>query len=41
MRFLTITLDKNALTYNERRRKGEFNKNNRKPVRKTEEELAK
>lgn len=41
MRFLTIALDKNALTYNERRRKGEFNKNNRKPVRKTEEELAK
>lgn len=41
MRFLTITLDKHALTYNERRRKGEFNKNNRKPVRKTEEELAK
>ncbi len=41
MRFLTIVLDKNALTYNERRRKGEFNKNNRKPVRKTEEELAK
>jgi small subunit ribosomal protein S6 len=41
MRFLTITLDKHALTYNERRRKGEFNKNNRKPVRKAEEELAK
>ncbi len=41
MRFLTITLDKHALAYNERRRKGEFNKNNRKPVRKAEEELAK
>ncbi|MBX2963478.1 MAG: 30S ribosomal protein S6 [Cyclobacteriaceae bacterium] len=41
MRFLTIALDKHALTYNERRRKGEFNKNNRKPVRKTEEELTK
>lgn len=41
MRFLTIALDKHALLYNERRRKGEFNKNNRKPVRKTEEELAK
>ncbi len=26
MRFLTITLDKHALIYNERRRKGEFNK---------------
>lgn len=41
MRFLTIALDKHALKYNERRRKGEFNKNNRKPVRKAEEELAK
>lgn len=41
MRFLTIALDKHALVYNERRRKGEFNKNNRKPVRKAEEELAK
>lgn len=41
MRFLTIALDKHALLYNERRRKGEFNKNNRKPVRKAEEELAK
>lgn len=41
MRFMTITLDKHALVYNERRRKGEFNKNNRKPVRKAEEELAK
>ena len=26
MRFLTTTLDKHALVYNERRRKGEFNK---------------
>ena len=41
MRFLTIVLDKHSLVYNERRRKGEFNKNNRKPVRKAEEELAK
>ncbi|MBX2966966.1 MAG: 30S ribosomal protein S6 [Cyclobacteriaceae bacterium] len=39
MRFLTITLDKYALAYNERRRKGEFKKTDRKP-RKTEEELA-
>jgi small subunit ribosomal protein S6 len=43
MRFLTTVLDKHAVVYNERRRKGEFNKNkeNRKPVRKTEEELVK
>jgi small subunit ribosomal protein S6 len=40
MRFLTITLDKYALAYNERRRKGEFKKENRKPVRKAEEEHA-
>ena len=40
MRFMTITLDKHALTYNERRRKGEFKKENRKPVRKAEEEHA-
>lgn len=41
MRFLTISLDKDALAYNERRRKGEFRKNKdvKKP-RKTEEELA-
>ena len=26
MRFLTVALDKHALVYNERRRKGEFNK---------------
>jgi len=39
MRFLTTTLDKHAVVYNERRRKGEFkNKENRKPVRKAEEE---
>ena len=41
MRFLTTVLDKHAVVYNERRRKGEFrNKENRKPVRKTEEESA-
>lgn len=41
MRFLTTVLDKHALKYNERRRKGEFNKGKTaKPVRKTEEELA-
>jgi small subunit ribosomal protein S6 len=41
MRFLTTVLDKHALVYNERRRKGEFNKgkaDTRK--RKTEEEPA-
>ena len=39
MRFLTTVLDKHALVYNERRRKGEFkNKENRKPVKKAEEE---
>ena len=38
MRFLTTVLDKHALVYNERRRKGEFkNKENRKPVKKAEE----
>lgn len=41
MRFLTTVLDKHAVVYNERRRKGEFrNKENRKPVRKAEEEAA-
>ncbi|MDL5044467.1 30S ribosomal protein S6 [Oscillatoria amoena NRMC-F 0135] len=41
MRFMTITLDKYALAYNERRRKGEFKKSDRKPTtRKAEEELA-
>jgi small subunit ribosomal protein S6 len=39
MRFLTTALDKHAVTYNERRRKGEFNKNKR--ARKAEEEPAK
>ena len=39
MRFLTTVLDKHAVVYNERRRKGEFkNKENRKPVKKAEEE---
>jgi small subunit ribosomal protein S6 len=39
MRFLTTVLDKHAVVYNERRRKGEFkNKENRKPARKAEEE---
>jgi small subunit ribosomal protein S6 len=38
MRFLTTVLDKHAVVYNERRRKGEFrNKENRKPVKKEEE----
>lgn len=34
MRFLTVALDKHAMEYNNKRRKGEFNK---KPVAKTEE----
>jgi small subunit ribosomal protein S6 len=39
MRFLTTVLDKHAIVYNERRRKGEFkNKDNRKPAKKAEEE---
>ncbi len=39
MRFLTTVLDKHAVVYNERRRKGEFkNKENKKPVKKAEEE---
>ena len=39
MRFLTTVLDKHAITYNERRRKGEFNKNKegKKTTRKEEE----
>ena len=37
MRFLTTALDKHAVTYNERRRKGEFRKD-RKPVGKKAEE---
>lgn len=36
MRFLTTALDKHAIVYNERRRKGEFK--NKKPVKKAEEE---
>jgi len=41
MRFLTTVLDKHAIVYNERRRKGEFrNKENRKPVAKKEEERS-
>ena len=40
MRFLTTVLDKHAITYNERRRKGEFRKENKKTVRKAEEEPA-
>src|SRR5689334_14902993 len=39
MRFLTTVLDKHAITYNERRRKGEFKNKDRKPsVKKAEEE---
>ena len=42
MRFLTTALDKHAIVYNERRRKGDFkNKENRKPVKKAEEERVK
>jgi small subunit ribosomal protein S6 len=41
MRFMTTVLDKHAIVYNERRRKGEFrNKENRKPVVKKEEERS-
>lgn len=40
MRFLTVALDKHAVAYNERRRKGEFNKE-KKAAKKTEEEFAK
>jgi small subunit ribosomal protein S6 len=41
MRFLTTALDKHAIVYNERRRKGEFrNKENRKP-KKAEEGASK
>ena len=38
MRFLTTVLDKHALAYNERRRKGEFNKGNKKATKKEEKE---
>jgi small subunit ribosomal protein S6 len=36
MRFLTIALDKHAVIYNERRRKGEFNRNKKSSPRKEE-----
>ena len=36
MRFLTIALDKHAIAYNERRRKGEFKKNKEKRAAKEE-----
>jgi small subunit ribosomal protein S6 len=39
MRFLTIALDKHAVVYNERRRKGEFNRNKKSAARKEEIEL--
>ena len=42
MRFLTTVLDKHAIIYNERRRKGEFKNKDRKPVvKKAEEERVK
>jgi small subunit ribosomal protein S6 len=34
MRFMTIALDKHAVVYNERRRKGEFNRNKKQANRK-------
>ena len=37
MRFLTTVLDKHAVTYNERRRKGEFKNKKQQPARKAEE----
>jgi small subunit ribosomal protein S6 len=37
MRFLTTALDKHAITYNERRRKGEFKKERKPVTRKAEE----
>jgi small subunit ribosomal protein S6 len=40
MRFLTTVLDKHAIVYNERRRKGEF-KNKKPVVKKAEEERVK
>ncbi|HRE68531.1 MAG TPA: 30S ribosomal protein S6 [Cyclobacteriaceae bacterium] len=36
MRFLTVALDKHAVVYNERRRKGEFNRNKKQTTRKEE-----
>jgi len=42
MRFLTTVLDKHAIVYNERRRKGEFKNKDRKAVaKKAEEERVK
>jgi small subunit ribosomal protein S6 len=38
MRFLTTVLDKHAVVYNERRRKGEFKNKEKKTVKKAEEE---
>src|SRR3989337_1793693 len=37
MRFLTTVLDKHAITYNERRRKGEFKNKEKKQVKKEED----
>jgi small subunit ribosomal protein S6 len=37
MRFLTTVLDKHAITYNDRRRKGEFNKGPKKVTKKAED----
>ncbi|MBY0436376.1 MAG: 30S ribosomal protein S6 [Cyclobacteriaceae bacterium] len=39
MRFLTISLDKFAVEYNNRRRKGEFNKGKRTQTKKEREEV--
>ncbi len=38
MRFLTTVLDKHAIAYNERRRKGEFKNKDKKSAKKAEEE---
>jgi small subunit ribosomal protein S6 len=40
MRFLTTVLDKHAIAYNERRRKGEFNKNREARKNTKKEEIA-
>jgi small subunit ribosomal protein S6 len=37
MRFLTVALDKHAVIYNERRRKGEFNRNKKQSANRKEE----
>ncbi len=37
MRFLTTVLDKHAIAYNDRRRKGEFNKGPKKSTKKAED----